>query len=353
MKKLKSKPLFYANKLYASEILSILLQNSNENRSMIVNSHGIDILLHVISVNKMFLFKKILIYFLFCFQYYKRHDPVTADEEEFMENLFNCLCSSLLLNLKNRELFYQGEGIELMNLILKEKRKKESNTDVRICALKLLNHSLSTEKPDELLSLCCNKFVEILGLRVLMPIFLKPSSIIGHKRKKKQSLIDQAEEHSLSIILTLLRFCKQENLKRVLNKFLELNMVKTERLVELHLKYAERLMKCDRTIQNEGYDLRDERVKEELFYRRLNEGSLFTLQLVDHIIVFICDQMDAKGEYDNKVISVKERIIKLLNMHKTSSVDHIILIKSVIRDFAKEKVDTNECQQLLELGEKF
>lgn len=277
---------------------------------------------------------------------------MTADEEEFMENLFNCLCSALFLNSQNRELFYQGEGIELMNLILKEKRKKESNTDVRVCALKLLNHNLSTDKPDELLSRCCNKFIEILGLRVLMPLFLKPGSIIGHKRKKKQSLIDQVEEHSLAIILALLRFCKAENLKRILNKFTESNMVKTERLVELHLKYSERLLKCDSAIRVEGFDLRDATVKEELFLRRLNEGSLFTLQLVDYIIVFLSDQTDAKGEYDNKNITVKERIYKLLHMHKTE-VNHVQFIKSIIKDFANEKEDSLECQQLLELGEKF
>lgn len=90
-----------------------------------------------------------------------------------MENIFNCLCSSLLVNFNNRRLFYRGEGIELMVLILNEKRKKESNSDVKLCALKVLNHCLSTETPDDLLRTCCDKFIETLGLRFLMPIFIK------------------------------------------------------------------------------------------------------------------------------------------------------------------------------------
>jgi hypothetical protein len=39
-------------------------------------------------------------------------------EEELMENLFNCLCS-LLLEKENRDRFLQGEGIQLMNLMLR------------------------------------------------------------------------------------------------------------------------------------------------------------------------------------------------------------------------------------------
>jgi hypothetical protein len=39
-------------------------------------------------------------------------------EGELMENLFNCLCS-LLLEKENRDRFLQGEGIQLMNLMLR------------------------------------------------------------------------------------------------------------------------------------------------------------------------------------------------------------------------------------------
>jgi len=51
LKKVKSKPIFNANKLYASEILNILLQNSLENRSILASLNGIDLLLQVASVS--------------------------------------------------------------------------------------------------------------------------------------------------------------------------------------------------------------------------------------------------------------------------------------------------------------
>lgn len=55
LRKLKSKPHFHDNKLYASEILSILLQNSDENRNLMSQLDGIDILLRIASVSFMVL----------------------------------------------------------------------------------------------------------------------------------------------------------------------------------------------------------------------------------------------------------------------------------------------------------
>jgi len=41
-----------------------------------------------------------------------------VEEIEMMENLFDCLCSSLMLPA-NRERFLRGEGLQLMNLMLR------------------------------------------------------------------------------------------------------------------------------------------------------------------------------------------------------------------------------------------
>lgn len=285
-----------------------------------------------------------------------RHDPLTADEEEFVENLFNCLCSSLFLSKKNCQLFFQAEGIELMILILKEKRKKVSSTDVRVSALKLLSHCFSIDPHDGLLQSTCDKFVEIFGLRVLMPIYLKPSSIIGQKRKRKQSLIDQVEEHSLSIILALLSFCESDKKNRVLNKFVENNFVKTERLIELHFKYYERLNQCDNKIKVDGYNLNQPEMREMLFLRRFNDGGLFTLQLIDQIMILIgTDQTVIENGNDSRCNNlIKSHIMKLLNMHKTSSsnVDHMNIIRNIVKEYAEEKSEL-ERQRLINLIEIF
>lgn len=83
---------------------------------------------------------------------YKRHDPQSPDEYEHMENLFDALCSSLLYT-PNKQVFLDGEGLQLMNLMLREKKQSRDG------ALKVLSYAMSI--PDG--GANCNKFVEILG----------------------------------------------------------------------------------------------------------------------------------------------------------------------------------------------
>ena len=55
---------------------------------------------------------------MFSAQTYKRHDPSGKEEVEYMENLFNCMCSALMYSA-NRGRFLRGEGLQLMNLMLR------------------------------------------------------------------------------------------------------------------------------------------------------------------------------------------------------------------------------------------
>ncbi|CAG2103895.1 unnamed protein product [Medioppia subpectinata] len=343
MKRLKAKPSFDGNKLYASEILSILLQSNADNKKLLSECDGVDTLLRVIS-------------------YYKRHDPSSSDEHEYMENLFNCLCSALLCCPPNRELFFKGEGIELMNLILREKRKKGSTSSVRIGSLKVINHCMSADKSgDQMLDSCCNKFIEILGLRILMPVFMKPNSIVGHK--KETTSVDEIEEHCLSITLALLSHSRSELKRRVLSKFSESDFEKTDRLIELHFKYAERLIKCDSLIKKERAlkVINDDTIDEdEFFMRRLTDGGLFTLQMIDHIILLICslyeDFVEAnateKGDQSANKETIKSRVMKLINLHAISSVNHYKFIKNIMKNLANER-DEQQKQRLLQLVQEF
>ena len=52
------------------------------------------------------------------FQSYKRNDPSNKEELEYMENLFDSMCSCLMRN-ENRANFLRGEGLQLMNLMLR------------------------------------------------------------------------------------------------------------------------------------------------------------------------------------------------------------------------------------------
>ena len=86
-------------KIFAGELLSVLLQDSEENRKTVGEADGVDILLKQLAN-------------------FKKKDPKDKDEVELMENLFNCLCS-VLQYIPNRKKFLDGEGLHLMNLMLK------------------------------------------------------------------------------------------------------------------------------------------------------------------------------------------------------------------------------------------
>jgi len=57
LKRLKAKIPFHANKLYASEMLSILLQSNNNNRQLLGELDGIDILLQQLAVRTIYLLR--------------------------------------------------------------------------------------------------------------------------------------------------------------------------------------------------------------------------------------------------------------------------------------------------------
>jgi beta-catenin-like protein 1 len=165
LKRLKVKS-YDANKLYCSEVLSILLQSTNENRILLGSLDGIDVMLQQLAI-------------------YKRHDPVSDEEKEYMENLFNCLCSSLLAK-ENRANFLKGEGCQLMNLMLREKKLSRNG------ALKVLDYACAGSDGKE----NCLKLVDILSLRTVFPLFMKTP-----KKNKQRSLSsEEFEEHVCSII---------------------------------------------------------------------------------------------------------------------------------------------------------
>lgn len=133
LRRIKTKTPFDPNKLYASELLSILLQHTPDNRLLLGDLDGIDVLLQQLAVG-IYIFINFIITYIpsliilkLDLQYYKRHDPQTAEEQEMMENLFNVLCSSLMATV-NRDRFLRGEGLQLMNLMLREKKMSRNGS---------------------------------------------------------------------------------------------------------------------------------------------------------------------------------------------------------------------------------
>ncbi|CAG0924813.1 unnamed protein product, partial [Notodromas monacha] len=295
LKGAKGSPVFDGTKLYCAEILSILLQSSNKNRKTLGDLDGIDILLQQLA-------------------YYKRHDPSSAEETEMMENLFDCVCSYLMFS-PNRDRFLRAEGLQLMNLMLREKKYSRSG------ALRVLSHALTSGPGDshEFGSAAdsCAKFVEILGLRTIFPLFMKTP------KSKRSAPASQHEEHIVSIVTALAKHCRGSQRQRFLAKFAENDSEKLERLAELHFKYMEKVGRTDVRIEGErkGIIARGEEPtpeEDDDFYLQRLSGGLFMLQQIDLLMVEVCAGCPPQ---------VKQRLIDLLSLRGASVKE----IRSILR----------------------
>jgi hypothetical protein len=163
-----------SNKQYASEILAILVQQSDANKRKMGASNGIDAVLQAIAP-------------------YRNRDPETTEEEELVENLFDVLASCLLLE-DNKAVFVEAEGVELLLLILKGKRA------ARTSALKCLDFATTRCPP------ACDRTVDQQGLKTLFAIFMGKLKV----KRKDESAAGEEEERTVSIIASLLNQCTKQ-----------------------------------------------------------------------------------------------------------------------------------------------
>lgn len=137
------------NKQYSAEILAILLQSSPKNRDQFASLNGVDILLQLLS------------------SYRKRDPEKDSDEEEYVENLFDCL-TCMVDEEKGKAQFLEAEGVELAQIMLREGKLSKRR------ALRTLDHALSGQAG----AAACERLVEISGLRTVFGMFMKKVHII-------------------------------------------------------------------------------------------------------------------------------------------------------------------------------
>jgi beta-catenin-like protein 1 len=132
------------NKQYSAEILAILLQSSSKNRIKFISLNGVDVLLQLLS------------------SYRKRDPEKDSDEEEYVENLFDCL-TCVVDEKEGKEKFLEAEGVELAQIMLREGKLSKQR------ALRTLDHALSGQTG----AAACEHLVEAAGLRTVFGMFMK------------------------------------------------------------------------------------------------------------------------------------------------------------------------------------
>lgn len=240
---------FDGNKQYASEILAILLQNSTANQKRLGQMNGVDGVLQAVAM-------------------YKSRDPKSSDEEEMLENLFDCLCC-LLMPVENKERFIKSEGVELMIIIMKQKKSAYGS------AIRALDFAMTKYPP------ACERFVDVLGLKTAFAAFM--GKIPLSKKNKKESYQEELEERIISLIASLfVGITRGSRRERLLSKFVENECEKIDRLMELYLRYSDRVQ--SETERLNKLELDDLEMDEEEQYNRKLEAGLYSLQLIAVIL---------------------------------------------------------------------
>ncbi|KAJ5979859.1 hypothetical protein N7481_007157 [Penicillium waksmanii] len=264
------------NKQYSAEILAILLQSSSKNRERFIGLDGIDLILQLLS------------------QYRKRDPEKDSDEEEFVENLFDCLIC-LVDEDSGKDKFIEAEGIELAQIMLKEGKFSKPR------ALRVLDHAFGGIGGGP----ACERLIEAAGLRTVFGMFMKKVRKTQHPIQAYPSLVSnltpsqqegQNIEHLLGIFASLLRLLPGGSAPRIrtLAKFMEKDYEKIGKLIKLRREYAARVSPVEQAIEKERKDYSkedQEYMAGEWLSRRLDSG-LFSLQTIDVILAWLIAEDD-------------------------------------------------------------
>jgi beta-catenin-like protein 1 len=290
------------NMQYAAEVLAILLQSSSQTRRKFSDMDGVDALLQLLSV-------------------YRKRDPEKeSDEEEFAENLFDCLVC-VTDESAGKEKFVEAEGVELCLIMIREGRMAKRR------ALRVLDHAMAGSTGVAV----CERFVEAAGLKTVFAMFMK-------KQEK------EAVEHLLGIFSSLLRLLPGHSVGRIrtLAKFVEKDYEKIGKLMELRREYAGWMESVEEAIKLEAQPLSAEEresMADEWLSRRLDAG-LFSLQTVDVILSWLIAEDSGARSRAQKLLSERAEDVESLKKSLNEQLNGIDAEQSDEQAGVKEMLET-------------
>jgi beta-catenin-like protein 1 len=323
------------NKQYASEILSILTQSSRPNRNHVADANGVEMFLTNLAP-------------------YRRDDPEKdSNEEEYMENLFNCL-SSVTEEPLGKAKFLEAEGVELCLLFVRDGKTSKSR------ALKVLDHACGyaeestapqtngTSKGKEPVqrkttlnsaTAVCTKLIDSRGLKPLFSTFSKTNNT------KKSHNDPQQTEHILGIFASLLRSLpgNSDTRFRLLAKFLEKDYEKITKLVSLRRDYVTRLSAFDQRLAEKRKALRP-RSKEDLesfelenIPERLSEG-LYCLERIDAVLAWLVAEDGGAKVAIEKALGERDEGLGDVKRTLQAQLDGVLAVEPAERDMLETLV---------------
>jgi beta-catenin-like protein 1 len=262
----------------AAEVLSVLVQANTTSRIVLAEIDAVDVMLQLLAR-------------------YRHKDPEKdSEEEEFFENLFDCL-ACLVDEPLGKAKFIDAEGVELALIMVREGELS------KVRALKLLDHAVSGSSGKGV----CEKLVDAEGLK---PIF----KLIAKKEKEPE-----ITEHVLDILAALLRNLPDlsPSRGRLMVKFQDNSYAAVETMVKLRSRYAPRVQAVEAEIKQERQALnKNQQAEMEIDWltRRLDAG-LSVLQTLDTVLAWLVVE-DARAKKKIRKL-LKEQGSRIEDVRKT------------------------------------
>lgn len=301
-----------ANKLYSSELLSILLQSAASNQKkflLLQDVDGMEIVLQSLAL-------------------YRKSDPSSPEEAEVVQNLFLSLCA-LLMSSEGQNQFRSAEGFELMVRFLKEQKFAAAGS-IKAINFAILNNGAN-----------CLHFVKAGGLRYAFPLLMGIGLPKAYMDAGKSSRGDSSQGLTLThdtskkevleigtaivgqLVLFLYNCNELDASTRLLGKFVEDSHEKLLKCVEMFGKTAIKLQNSDRGIQIAlenaiaagDEEAVEEYMDEDALYEARLAGGLYMLQQLAFILGYVYitdsttrslldDRMEAEGGSMQDILAV-------------------------------------------------
>jgi len=300
------KETFDDNKAYCAELLSILLAADEGMRRAMGHSKHMQRLVTLTVV-------------------YRKKNPASDEEREYLANLFNCLCHAMNDVPENQAEFREGKGLDVIIHVVKLKELKESKEKVvmKDGALRLMDFALAKCPTN------CEYFVNAKGLSAIFSVFM------GKTKFSKQTTNESTNtEHTVSILVHLFLSVADVRYYRLLRKFQENQYEKVERLVELFDQYFSRLEEVDRLFATQNANATSEDELLERYSRRCDAG-LLTLRYLCFVMGFLATCGDARllarlrqllSLRDNSFSQVKKVLVEYFSdMDEADSAKKVVL----------------------------
>jgi Histidyl-tRNA synthetase len=271
----------FSLRLHAAELLATILQHEDSRKHI----HNLSDLQYksflwngdMIATKKAKTHVDGIEYLLQCVAKYRKKDPASEEECEYLENIFDGLAASLL-NEKNVEAFLERQGIELMLKCLSERVHSGYG------AFKVLGFALTgpASSNSQLYKRAAEIFVEAGGFKSFFPIFMgrkhsmpqpsencdagnvtmlrkyaklnkeekqKPSRKMKQVVSASKEWYRSLEANAIQILYGLTRHLDDnspnEAKHRLLAKFVENDCEKCDRMIELCLKYDAKMRRAE------------------------------------------------------------------------------------------------------------